>query len=152
LDSSTDKDKREAKQSQALSQEMVEAFASLFKGRKDKSGWLRDETTANYIVLPNDKNPEPAPVTLDLYRYHLLGKRWLGIFPLVNDRCRFAAVDLDEENFKKALAFRNTLLEQVGLKAYIAKTKSKGYRIILFFIEPIIAENIILVLNKEVGN
>ena len=151
-DSSKHNDKSKQKQSQTFDQEMVEAFASLFRGREDKYGWLRDEATANYIVLPNDKNPEPAPVTLDLYRYHLLGKRWLGIFPLVNDRCRFAAVDLDEENFKKALAFRDTLLEQFGLKAYIAKTKSKGYRIILFFIEPIIAEKIIRILNKVVGN
>ena len=139
-------DKQETKQSQALSQGMVEAFVSLFKGRKDKSGWLRDEATANYIVLPNDKNPEPASVTLDLYRYHLLGRRWLGILPLVGDRCWFAATDLDEKDFQKALAIRDTLME-FGLKTYIAETKHKGYRILTFFDEPQLARDVRLVLE-----
>ena len=123
-------------------QEPVKAFASLFRGRADVYGHLYDETD------PKDPKyiTEKEAVTLALYRNHLLGKRWLGIHPLVGDRCRFAATDLDEKDFPKALAIRNTLRE-LGLKAYIAETKHKGYRILVFFDEPQLARDIRLVLD-----
>jgi len=133
--------KRDQPKSQAF-REVVEAFQSLFRGRADVYGHLYDETDpedAKYIT-------EKEAVTLTLYRNHLLGKRWLGIHPLVGDRCSFAATDLDEKDFQKALAIRNTL-QEFGLKAYVAETKHKGYRILLFFIEPQLAGNVRLILE-----
>lgn len=124
------------------SQELVEAFASLFRGRTDVYGWLYDETG------PDDHkySTEKEPVTLALYHAHLLGKRWLGVHPLVGDRCRVGATDLDEKDFQKALAIRNTL-QELGLKAYIAETKHKGYRILVFFDAPQLARDVRLVLK-----
>ena len=89
---------------------------------------------------------EKEAATLALYRNHLRGKRQLGIHLLVGDRCWFAATDLDEKDFPKALAIRNTLRE-FGLKAYISETKHKGYRILVFFNEPQLARDIRLVLD-----
>ena len=116
-------------------------FASLFCGRTDIHGHLYDEAD------PDDPkySTKTEPVTLEHYRDHLLGKRWLGIHPLVGDRCRFAATDLDKKDFEKALVIRDTLME-FGLKAYIAEAKHKGYRILAFFLEPQLARDVRLVL------
>jgi len=85
------------------------------------------------------------PVTLEHYCDHLLGKRWLGIHPLVGDSCRFAATDLDKKDPEKALVIRDTLME-FGLKAYIAAAKHKGYCILVFFLEPQLVRDVRLVL------
>lgn len=128
--------------SQIITQEVVEDFASLFQGRPDVCGHLYDESdpdNAKYVTIKE-------PVTLDLYRDHLLGKRWVGILPLVGDRCRFGGTDLDVKDFQKALIIRDTLWEY-GLKAYIAETKHKGYRVLVFFDEPQLARDVRLVLK-----
>ena len=127
---------------QAFDQEVVEAFASLFRGRRDVYGHLYDETDPKDAKYSTEKEA----VTLAHYHNHLLGKRWLGIHPLVGDRCWVAATDLDEKDFQKALAIRDTLME-LGLKAYIAETKHKGYRLLVFFDEPQLARDIRLVLE-----
>lgn len=124
------------------SQELVEAFQSLFHGRTDVYGQLYDETNPDEPKYSTRKES----VTFALYRDHLLGERWLGIHPLVGDKCSFAATDFDGHNFQKALAIRNTL-QELGLKAYIAKTKHKGYRILVFFIEPQLARDTRLALK-----
>jgi len=131
------------------SQETVEAFASLFRGRADVYGHLYDESD------PEDPKyiTEKEAVTLAHYHKHLLGKRWLGIHPLIGDRCSFAATDLDEHDFQKALAIRNTL-QEFDLKAYMAETKHKGYRILIFFDEFQLATDVRLVLkaaNEKLG-
>jgi hypothetical protein len=127
---------------QAFDQEVVEAFQSLFRGRIDVRGELYDESN------PDDPKyvTKAELVTLEHYRDHLFGRRWLGILPLVGDKCRFAATDLDEKDFQKALAIRNAL-QEFGLKAYVAETKHKGYRILLFFDEPQLARDVRLVLK-----
>lgn len=124
------------------SQELVEAFAPIFRGRADVYGHLYDETDPKDVKYSTEKEA----VTLAHYHNHLLGKRWLGIHPLVGDRCWVAATDLDEKDFQKALAIRDTLME-LGIKAYIAETKHKGYRILIFFYEPQLARDVRLVLE-----
>ena len=133
---------RDNSEIQALDQDIVEAFQSLFHGRCDVYGHLYDESDPDNVKYATVKES----VSLYLYRYHLLGKQWLGILPLVGDRCWFAAIDLDEHDFQKALAIRNTL-QEFSLKAYIAETKHKGYRILVFFDEPQLARDVRLVLE-----
>ena len=129
--------------SSSQSQELVEAFAFLFRGRPDVYGRLYDETDPDNPKYSTEK----PPVTLDHHRLHLEGQRWLGIHPLVGDRCRFAATDLDKHDFQKALTIRDTLWEY-GLKAYIAETKHKGYRVLVFFDEPQLARDVRWVLKS----
>lgn len=128
-------------QSQTFS-ELVEAFQSLFRGRTDVHGELYNESNPDEPKYSTKKDR----VTLHDYRLHLKGQRWLGIHPLVGDKCSFAAVDLDEHDFQKAVAIQDTI-QEFGLKAYIAETKHKGYRILTFFNEPQLAKDVRLVLR-----
>ena len=70
-----------------VSQDALEAFASLFKGRTDARGTM-------------DGGCLKEPVTIQSYQRHLQGDESLGVYPLLdNGTCWFAAVDLDRERF-----------------------------------------------------
>ena len=107
----------------------LELFANLFRGRADVWGSVEGKS-----------NKEP--VTIVNYQAHLDGKLSLGIYPLLDDgTCYFAAVDLDEKNWGKALAIRNELTS-VGIRAYICESKGKGYHIYLFADTVFVAKDI----------
>ena len=106
----------------------VAAFASLFRGRTDASGSVEGRSLKEPVVAEN-------------YRLHLEGKKSLGVYPLLDDgTCYFAAVDLDVKDWKQALAIRNELGD-VGVPAYIAESKGKGFHIYLFG-EPFVARDV----------
>jgi len=112
----------------------LEVFAGLFQGRTDVWGSVRGRC-----------NKEP--VTIENYRQHLAGKTSLGVYPLLDDgSCRFAAIDLDEKNFDKALAIRQELYN-LFIPAYIAQSKGKGFHIYVFALEPFKASQIRQVLQ-----
>jgi hypothetical protein len=111
----------------------LEKFASLFKGRTDAWGGVEGMS-------------HKKPVTLENYMAHLAGQTSLGVYPLLDDgTCWFAAVDLDEKNWDKALLIRNEL-KAIGLNFYICQSKSKGYHIYGFG-EPFVASEIRYVLT-----
>ncbi len=71
-----------------VSQDTIEAFASLFKGRTDAHGQV------NECIY--------EPVTLKHYEKHLKGEVNLGIYFVLDDStCHFAAIDLDEKDFSQ---------------------------------------------------
>jgi hypothetical protein len=105
------------------SENLVEQFRSLYKGRCDAYGtgkgqWIHSEPT------------------LDVYDQHLKGKgNGLGIAPLLDDgTVNFAAIDLDEPDFdagkemQEFLGFGTTWLE---------KSRSGNCHVLAFFKEPI---------------
>ncbi len=99
----------------------TEAFASLFRGRTDSHG--RVEMCVYEAV------------TLDHYQKHLEGVANLGIYFVLDDStCHFAAVDLDEKDFSKALAIRDKLTG-ISIPAYITESKSKGYHVYILALE-----------------
>ena len=99
--------------------EIVTGFMELFRGRTDVYGSVEGKSIK-------------APVTRQLYADHLAGKKSIGIYPLLDDgKCHFAAIDLDEKDFSKILSLRNSL-NDLGVKAYICQSKSKGFHLYLF--------------------
>jgi hypothetical protein len=74
------------------------------------------------------------PVTTAHYRRHLAGSGSLGIYPLRQDgRCRWFAIDIDEENLGSAIAAVEKLHE-LGFNrgVYLERSKSKGYHVFGF--------------------
>ncbi|MCL6449059.1 MAG: AAA family ATPase [Armatimonadetes bacterium] len=111
----------------------LQKFAALFAGRTDAYGSLTGACIKR-------------PVTLQVYARHLAGKESIGIYPLRDDgTCWFAAQDIDMKDdqakaAEMAGAVKETLAE-LGIPAYIEKSKSKGYHIWLFFSEPVPAKD-----------
>jgi hypothetical protein len=98
---------------------ILHLFAGLFKGREDAWGSVEGKSNKETVTIEN-------------YRLHLAGKKSLGVYPLLDSgECHFAAVDLDEKNWDKALLIRNEL-GAIGINAYIAESKGKGYHIYMF--------------------
>ena len=116
-----------------VDRETLEAFASLFKGRTDSHGRIE-------VCIYE-------PVTLKHYEQHLKGEVNLGIYFVLDDStCHFAAIDLDEKDFKKAKAIRDELAKN-SIPAYITESKSKGYHVYCFALERFKAVEIRQVLN-----
>lgn len=129
--------KREPKQSQ----EVIQAFASLFKGRTDAWGQFPRYCKHELVSLAH-------------YGRHLKGKVSLGIYPLLDDgTCPWAAGDLDQpgtsswhkgpDDAMPALS----LIEALGYYGanqglFLEKTKSKGWRVWLFFSAPVPAKHV----------
>ena len=104
-----------------VSQDTIEAFASLFKGRTDAHGQV------NECIYES--------VTLKHYEKHLKGEVNLGIYFVLDDStCHFAALDLDEKDFNKAKAMRDELSRN-SIPAYITESKSKGFHVYCFAVE-----------------
>ena len=111
----------------------IEAFASLFRGRDDSHGRVKECVH--------------EPVTLEHYEKHLKGEVNLGIYFLLDDStCHFAAIDLDEKDFSKAKAIFDELTRNL-IPAYIAESKSKGFHIYCFALLRFKAVEIRRVLN-----
>lgn len=121
--------------------EFCQAFRSLFKGRTDCWGGIEG--------LYN-----PEPVTPEHYKSHLEGKKSLGIyFVLDNHTCNFAAIDIDDFSFNKAVAVRDAL-KSINIPAYIAASKSNHFHVYLFAEDRFIAKDIKRILNhtlKKLG-
>ena len=112
-----------------MDEQLVKAFADLYQGRTDCWGGVEGKS-----------NKEP--VTLDNYRSHLESKISLGVYMLLdNGHCHFAAVDLDEKVFDKALAIKNEL-KGMGIPAYISNSRSKGYHTTVFAEKQFLAKDI----------
>lgn len=98
-------------------------FQELFEGRKDCYG----------VRLSSGQEwAEKKALTADVLRGHLKGKKRIGVYPLVEDKCKFAVVDFDRDNFQDASAIVKRL-SSYRLPAYVERSKSKGFHIWLFF-------------------
>ncbi|MDD5229691.1 MAG: primase C-terminal domain-containing protein [Candidatus Marinimicrobia bacterium] len=103
----------------SVDDKLVALFSSLYRGRTDAWGSVEG--------LCNKK-----PVTEANYRLHLEAKVSLGVYMLLDDgTCNFAAVDIDEKAFDKALAIKNELKTR-GISAYISASKGKGYHVSIY--------------------
>jgi|GEM_PF-1288715 len=101
----------------------IKQFSELFSGRDDAYG-------RNNFCLKEK-------LTLEIYKKHIDGMQRMGIYPIYNKEfVNWIAVDLDENNFEKALAIKQKL-EELRLNIYIERSKSKGFHIWCFFNEKI---------------
>lgn len=113
-----------------VEKEILDAFRTLFRGRDDVWGSIQGKS--------NKEDLKEAH-----YEAHLNGKTSLGIYPLLDDgNCYFFAIDLDEKDFTKAKNIRKEFTE-IGIPAYMALSKGKGYHIYIFAKEePFIAKTV----------
>ena len=122
-----------------INEDTLQAFMGLFRGRNDCWGSVEGKS-----------NKEA--VTESHYKTHLEGKKSLGIYPLLDDgTCHFAAIDLDEKDFDKAVAIRTKLVDQM-VPAYIAESKGKGYHIYVFAVDAFITKDIRRVLQDTLDS
>lgn len=116
----------------------LEKFIELYEGRVDAWGAV----TGKQIK---------EAVTQEHYQKHLDGKVSLGVYPLLDDgTIHFAAVDLDEKDFQKALRIRQKILD-FGLASYVAQSKGKGYHIYMFFNEAVLASEVRAVIKSALA-
>ncbi|MFN3167007.1 MAG: TOTE conflict system archaeo-eukaryotic primase domain-containing protein [Phycisphaeraceae bacterium] len=103
--------------------EKLALFCSAFRGRGDCHG-TRDihNGRASCVKLP------PTDLVM---RDHLLGRRPVGIYPLVVDKVWFAAIDLDEPDPDLVRAL-DRLGREIGLAPLIEVSKSKGFHLWFF--------------------
>jgi hypothetical protein len=87
------------------------------------------------------------PLTKEIYLEHLNGVRRIGVYPIYNNKLtNWAACDIDEDDFNKALSIKERA-KQFGIHAYIERSKSKGYHIWMFLEQPTEAVKIRLVIE-----
>lgn len=104
-------------------EQKVAIFVDAFRGRTDIHG-TRDRDSGQARC-------EKSPPTLSLITQHLCGKRPIGIYPLVEDRAWFAAIDLDEMDTEPVMALQQ-LATGLGLEPLIERSKSKGWHLWFF--------------------
>jgi len=121
-----------------IDEQVLDAFWDLFRGRNDVWGSVEGRANKEQVAIGH-------------YAEHLTGKESLGIYPLLNDgTCHFAAVDVDEKDFNKALTIRKKLLN-LGVNSYIAASKSKGFHVYIFAEEKFVARDIRRLLQHALG-
>lgn len=96
----------------------IRIFAGLFRGRLDVHG-TQDLTTGRGCMVKE-------PVTADVVRAHLEGKRRLGIYMLVGWRTSFLAVDFDMDDLHAALDFI-AAARHYGLPCHLEVSKRRGW-------------------------
>ena len=78
------------------------------------------------------------PVTLDLWKQHLDGKRPLGIVPIMEDAtCVWGGIDIDEYNVNLLEVVAR--VEQLKFPLVACRSKSGGLHLWLFMLEPVAA-------------
>ncbi len=132
------------------SQKLVKAFAALFRGRTDAWGALPPKCHHNLVTLAH-------------YRRHLKGELSLGVYPLLDDgTCSWIAADLDQpgtapwHNGPNDAMPALTLMEALGHYGanqglFLEKTKSKGWRVWLFFSAPVPARHVRRLFHAALG-
>jgi hypothetical protein len=107
-------------------------FQQLFKGRAD--------------VYGADNSCIRQPLTEQILAGHLNGKRRIGVYPLLIDKCNFIVVDIDINDLEQAKAyFQQVVLWE--LPCYIEASKRKGFHCWHFFESPVIAKKARAVIN-----
>ena len=84
------------------------------------------------------------PVTEQVIRAHLRGKRSYGVYLLVGERTAALAVDFDQDELSAPVAYV-ARARRYGISAYIERSKSKGYHVWIFFEKPVLARKARLV-------
>ena len=147
-------------------EEKVKLFMELFKGRTDvyAKRWESKERTGYTPVCKNefkDRCGKPkvkcnnciyrelVPLTKEIVLEHLLGKKSIGIYPLLpGDLCNFLAIDFDKENYKVDVPAFWLVCDKFNIPIYVEKSRSgNGIHIWIFFEEEMPAK-----LARKMGN
>jgi len=140
-----------------ISNRHLDLFHSLFKGREDiyARRWENEERDGYmpaYNVdweryekhkalggtFQNFKHKELAPLTPNVIRKHLSGKKTIGIYPLLKDNTSWLlAADFDKENWMEDSRQFLQVCEQHNLHTYLERSRSgNGGHVWIFFQQP----------------
>ncbi|MEC5422926.1 DEAD/DEAH box helicase family protein [Virgibacillus sp. C22-A2] len=81
----------------------IKLFRNLFKGREDVFAvrWEYDNGKKGYSPARDRQRQNLLPITDQVIYDHLIGKRIIGVYPMLKDEtCWFLAVDFDKNNWK----------------------------------------------------
>ena len=122
----------------------VALFRSLFRGREDvypvrwegkrgNSGyspacaneWSRPTCQKPKIRCSDCKKRKLLPVTDEVIRAHLLGKRTIGVYPLLLDEVSwFLAVDFDKKTWQEDILAFLGICHEMGIPAALERSRS----------------------------
>lgn len=114
---------------------MHKQLFDLFKG--DTSRYLKSSLTGE----DDERGKKSAsyttvhePVTSDIWKLHLEGKLRLGLRPEMDDKCRWACIDVDPSNYKSYSEKKYVeIIKKYKLPFVPVKSKSGGLHIFVFF-------------------
>ena len=106
--------------------EKIRIFQGLFTGLRNVYG--------TYNVKTGRVRQVKKPVTEEVIRAHLTGKRSYGVYLLAGDKTCALAVDFDQNELSVPIVFVAGA-KRYEVPAYIETSKSKGYHVWIFFEE-----------------
>ncbi|HYL74406.1 MAG TPA: DEAD/DEAH box helicase family protein [Bryobacteraceae bacterium] len=121
-----------------------DVFAERWEGKDGRSGYMpasQKDWDALLAGKPEDRKKihrqtrKLLPLTDQVIRSHLTGKKTIGIYPLLTDEtCWLLAADFDKKEWQEdALAFQATC-HKVGVPAYLERSRSgHGGHVWIFF-------------------
>lgn len=128
----------------------IRLFRSLFRGREDVYAYRwegRGKTGYSPALRPGarrQKGVRPDPETLlpvddDVIRSHLLGRRVVGVYPLLEDEtCWFLAIDFDKASWQSDAAEVIRSCNELRVPASLERSRSgRGAHLWIFFESPV---------------
>ncbi|WP_318492518.1 TOTE conflict system archaeo-eukaryotic primase domain-containing protein [Photobacterium leiognathi] len=159
----------ETKRNQLLSlkpiltpEEKINIFSDYFKGNTQCYAirWQNKEGRSGYAIACNNEwqqgvclkpkikclectNQSFKPLDHQAIYDHLIGKKIIGIYPLLsNDTCHFLAIDLDKSDWKEAALAYATACRNNNIDCLIERSRSgNGAHVWIFFSEAIKAKD-----------
>jgi len=107
-------------------EDKIRLFRSFFSGLTNVYG--------TYDPATGRARQVKTPVTNKVLMAHLTGRQPYGVYLLVKDKTRAIAVDFDTQDRTPLIEFV-ARANHYGLKAYVERSKSKGYHVWIFFLE-----------------
>lgn len=129
----------------------IALFRSLFRGREDVYAYRWDgrDGRSGYSPALRDgarrqKGQRPdaevlLPLEDDVVRGHLVGRRVIGVYPLLKDEtCWFLAIDFDKSTWQSDVEEVMESCERLGVPASIERSRSgRGGHLWIFFESPV---------------
>lgn len=120
----------------------VKRFINIFSGLEEAHGYYNvDEATTQGQKRLGDRGTINEHVTTDLWEKHLQGERGLGICPINRDNvCRWGCIDIDKYDLNHREVISRITSDQLPLM--VARSKSGGAHVFVFFKEPVAAKEV----------
>ncbi|MFW1747288.1 DEAD/DEAH box helicase family protein [Acinetobacter guillouiae] len=140
----------------------TDTFAYRWESKTGKSGyavacsneWKNGICNKPKIKCTDCKHRQLLPLTQDIIYSHLIGQKIIGIYPLlINDQCRFLAIDFDKADWKSCVTAFSEACTFFQVPFLIERSRSgNGAHIWIFFSEAVKAQKARLmgtaILNK----